>query len=52
MAGGLGPDNVAEAIEQCHAGEGNLADPSYAIGGSIQGKDGVTIDGGHAGTVQ
>ena len=28
---------------------GNLADPSYAIGGSIQGKDGVTIDGGHAG---
>ena len=32
-----------------HAGEGNLADPSYAIGGSIQGKDGVTIDGGHAG---
>ena len=32
-----------------HAGEGNLADPSYAIGGSIQGKDGVILDGGHAG---
>ena len=32
-----------------HAGEGNLADPSYAIGGSIQGKDGVMLDGGHAG---
>lgn len=27
-----------------------LADPSYAIGGSIQGPDGVTIDGGHAGS--
>lgn len=26
-----------------------LADPSYAIGGSIQGPDGVAIDGGHAG---
>ena len=32
-----------------HAGEGNLADPSYAIGGSIQGKDGMMLDGGHAG---
>lgn len=31
------------------AGEGNLADPSYAIGGSIQGKDGMMLDGGHAG---
>ena len=28
-----------------HAGEGNLADPSYAIGGSIQGKDGMMLDG-------
>ncbi|MBB2955177.1 UDP-N-acetylmuramate--alanine ligase [Bifidobacterium commune] len=27
-----------------------LADPSYAIGGSIQGADGVAIDGGHAGS--
>ncbi|WEV58531.1 Mur ligase domain-containing protein [Bifidobacterium sp. ESL0728] len=27
-----------------------LADPSYAIGGSIQGPDGVAIDGGHAGS--
>ena len=32
-----------------NAGEGDLADPSYAIGGSIQGKDGATLDGGHAG---
>lgn len=27
-----------------------LADPSYAIGGSIQGTDGAAIDGGHAGS--
>ncbi|MDF7664689.1 Mur ligase domain-containing protein [Bifidobacterium sp. ESL0745] len=27
-----------------------LADPSYAIGGSIQGPEGVAIDGGHAGS--
>lgn len=27
------------------------ADPSYAIGGSIQGPDGTTLDGGHAGQV-
>ncbi|WP_137654850.1 UDP-N-acetylmuramate--L-alanine ligase [Bifidobacterium moukalabense] len=32
-----------------NAGEGDLADPSYAIGGSIQGRDGTTLDGGHAG---
>lgn len=32
-----------------HAGDGALADPGYAIGGSIQGPDGTTIDGGHAG---
>ena len=32
-----------------HAGEGALADPSYAIGGSIQAPDGGTLDGGHAG---
>ena len=25
------------------------ADPSYAIGGFIQGSDGTTLDGGHAG---
>ena len=25
------------------------ADPSYAIGGFIQGPDGTTLDGGHAG---
>lgn len=33
-----------------HGGPGALADPSYAIGGSIQGPDGTTLDGGHAGT--
>lgn len=32
-----------------HAGTGALADPSYAIGGSIQGPDGGVMDGGHAG---
>lgn len=32
-----------------HAGTGELADPSYAIGGSIQGPDGTTLDGGHVG---
>ncbi|MEE1296835.1 MAG: UDP-N-acetylmuramate--L-alanine ligase [Bifidobacterium sp.] len=32
-----------------NAGTGALADPSYAIGGSIQGPDGSTMDGGHAG---
>ncbi|RSX55702.1 UDP-N-acetylmuramate--L-alanine ligase [Bifidobacterium dolichotidis] len=32
-----------------HAGSGELADPSYAIGASIQGPDGTTLDGGHAG---
>ena len=31
------------------AGTGELADPSYAIGGSIQSEDGTVIDGGHAG---
>ena len=32
-----------------HAGEGDLADPSFAIGGSVRGPSGV-IDGGHAGS--
>lgn len=31
------------------AGKGELADASYAIGGSIQAADGSVIDGGHAG---
>lgn len=31
------------------AGTGRLADPSYAIGGSIQGPGGTVLDGGHAG---
>lgn len=34
-----------------HAGHGPLADPSYAIGGSLQGPEGHT-DGGHAGSGQ
>lgn len=32
-----------------NAGTGALADPSYAIGGSIQSADGMNRDGGHAG---
>ena len=32
-----------------NAGTGDLADPSYAIGGSIQTPDGGVKDGGHAG---
>lgn len=32
------------------AGTGELADASYAIGGSIQAADGSVIDGGHAGS--
>lgn len=32
-----------------NAGTGELADPSYAIGGSIQSPDGTNRDGGHAG---
>ncbi|RBP98548.1 UDP-N-acetylmuramate--L-alanine ligase [Bifidobacterium aemilianum] len=32
-----------------HGGQGQLADPSYAIGASIQGPDGRSLDGGHAG---
>ena len=31
-----------------NAGTGELADPSYAIGGSIQSPDGTNRDGGHA----
>lgn len=31
------------------AGTGELADPSYAIGGSLQGADGSSLDGGHVG---
>lgn len=32
------------------AGDGDLADPGYAIGGTIQGPEGATLDGGHAGS--
>nr|WP_240541270.1 UDP-N-acetylmuramate--L-alanine ligase [Bifidobacterium santillanense] len=34
---------LAHVLEHCGA------DPSYAIGGSIQGRDGAVIDGGHVG---
>ncbi|KFI55464.1 UDP-N-acetylmuramate--L-alanine ligase [Bifidobacterium callitrichos] len=34
---------IAHMLERCGA------DPSYAIGGSIQGEDGSVIDGGHVG---
>ncbi|MCO6558540.1 MAG: UDP-N-acetylmuramate--L-alanine ligase [Bifidobacterium sp.] len=40
----------ADADRQAGAKTTRLGDPSYAIGGSIQGSDGVAIDGGHAGS--
>lgn len=40
----------SQATANPQAGTVSLADPSYAIGGSIQGPDGVAIDGGHAGS--
>lgn len=44
-------DNVSvEGSGKTSAEVVKLADPSYAIGGSIQGPDGVAIDGGHAGS--
>ena len=39
---------LAHILRVC--GKGDLADPSYAIGGSIQAQDGGEIDGGHAGS--
>lgn len=51
VAGAHGKTTTSSMIAHVltHAGTGALADPSYAIGGSIQGPDGRTIDGGHAG---
>ncbi|MBT1165304.1 UDP-N-acetylmuramate--L-alanine ligase [Bifidobacterium simiarum] len=50
VAGAHGKTTTSAMIAHIllHAGEGELADPSYAIGGSIQGPDGP-LDGGHAG---
>nr|WP_279324928.1 UDP-N-acetylmuramate--L-alanine ligase [Bifidobacterium margollesii] len=50
VAGAHGKTTTSAMIAHVlvHAGEGTLADPSYAIGGSIQGPDGP-LDGGHAG---
>ena len=51
VAGAHGKTTTSSMLSHIlvNAGEGELADPSYAIGGSIQGKNGVTLDGGHAG---
>lgn len=38
---------LAHILKVC--GKGDLADPSYAIGGSIQAQGGGELDGGHAG---
>lgn len=40
----------ADAQARSEKQTARLADPSYAIGGSIQGPDGAAIDGGHAGS--
>ena len=50
VAGAHGKTTTSAMIAHIlvNAGTGELADPSYAIGGSIQGPNG-TIDGGHAG---
>ena len=52
VAGAHGKTTTSSLLSHIlvHAGTGDLADPSYAIGGTIQGPDGQTLDGGHAGT--
>lgn len=52
VAGAHGKTTTSSLLSHIlvHAGTGELADPSYAIGGTIQGPDGQTLDGGHAGT--
>jgi UDP-N-acetylmuramate--alanine ligase len=51
VAGAHGKTTTSALIAHIltHAGEGELADPSYAVGGTIQGPNG-SLDGGHAGT--
>ncbi|NEG95969.1 UDP-N-acetylmuramate--L-alanine ligase [Bifidobacterium sp. SMB2] len=50
VAGAHGKTTTSAMIAHIlvHGGKGDLADPSYAIGGSIQGPNGP-VDGGHAG---
>lgn len=52
VAGAHGKTTTSSMVAHMltHAGTGEYADPSYAIGGSIQSPDGTTIDGGHAGS--
>lgn len=51
VAGAHGKTTTSSLLSHIlvHAGTDDLADPSYAIGGTIQGPDGQTLDGGHAG---
>jgi UDP-N-acetylmuramate--alanine ligase len=50
VAGAHGKTTTSALIAHIltHAGTGELADPSYAVGGTIQGPTG-SLDGGHAG---
>lgn len=52
VAGAHGKTTTSSMIAHLftHTADHTLADPSYAIGGSIQAPDGSTADGGHAGT--
>lgn len=51
VAGAHGKTTTSSLLAHilANAGTDTLADPSYAIGGSIQANDGKTLDGGHAG---
>ncbi len=51
VAGAHGKTTTSALIAHIltHGGEGDLADPSYAVGGTIQGPQ-SSLDGGHAGT--
>ncbi|MDF7664147.1 UDP-N-acetylmuramate--L-alanine ligase [Bifidobacterium sp. ESL0763] len=51
VAGAHGKTTTSSLLSHIlvNAGTGRLADPSYAIGGSIQNPDGEALDGGHAG---
>ena len=47
VAGAHGKTTTSSMLSHILVNAG--ADPSYAIGGFIQGPDGTTLDGGHAG---
>lgn len=51
VAGAHGKTTTSSLLSHIlvNAGTGELADPSYAIGGSIQNPHGEALDGGHAG---